>query len=469
MFGSVHLYFVIGYLLLLVVVGLILAKREVKTSDDFVVAGRKLPLFVLIGTLLATWIGSGTITGAANFIYTRGPLAGILYFIGAPLGIVILYFIANKVRDLAKYTIPQILETKYGSLARTISSICIILAYVGIISYQFKGGGYVLNLTTGMELETGVLVSAVVIILLAVTGGMVTIAYSDFISALLIVTAMGIGLPFVLSNVGGWSSLFDALPKEKTTWSGGLSGMQLLGYILPLIFLLLGDQNMFQRFGSAKDAATARKSNIGFLLGELVIMFLTITFASAAILLFPEIKADTAILQVAMGGVPVVVGGFILAAAVAFMVTTGDSFLLSAATNVTYDLWLRYVKPDASEEEKLKYTRIFIVVLGILAYVIGQYFPSILAMQMYSYTMYGAAITPAFLGALLWKRASKFAGLASILVGGGMTLIWEIVLHKPMGWNAILISAPLSILALVVFSYLVPNKSNSKEKVKEIV
>ena len=454
MHNTGHLIFILIYLLGLVVVGIFLGKRKIKNSDDFVVAGRKLPLLVLVGTLLATWVGGGVITGSANMTYTNGPFVGVLYFIGAPIGIILLFFIAGKVRKLEKYTVAEIIEMKYGTVARTISAVCIVLAYIGIVSYQFKGGGYVLNLTTGMNIEAGTLISAAVIITLAVSGGMVTIAYSDFLSALLIVISMSIGIPFILSDVGGWSNLFSQIPKDKMTWTGGMTTIQLLGYILPLIFLILGDQNMFQRFSSAKDSKTASRSNIGFFVGEIIIIFLAVTFATAAIIMFPNIKPDTAILQVAIGGVPFILGGIILAAAVAFMVTTGDSFLMSAATNITYDFWIKFIKPNATEQEKLKFTKITIIVLGVFSYIIGRYFPSILSMQMYSYTMYGAAITPAFLAAILWKKATKYGGLFSIIVGGGTTLIWEIFLNKPLGWNGILIAGPLAILTLIIVSLL---------------
>ena len=102
----------------------------------------------------------------------------------------------------------------------------------------------------------------------------------------------------------------------------------------------------------------------------------------------------------------------------------------------------------------MKFTKITIILLGIIAFVIGKYFPSILAMQMYSDTMYGAAITPAFLAAILWKRATKFGGLFSIITGGGMTLIWELVLNRPMGWNSILVTAPSAIFVLIFVSLL---------------
>lgn len=450
-----YLIFVGIYILALVIVGVVLGKKQIKNSDDFIVAGRRLPFLVLVGTLLATWVGGGTVTGSANFIYSRGPLASILYFIGPPLGILILYFIAGRVRSISKYTIPQILEMRYGSAARTISAICIVLAYVGIVSYQFKGGAYVINLTTGLDLNVAIIISAVLITFLAVSGGMVTVAYSDFISALLMVGGFIVAIPFILGKTGGWNGLFSQIPATKMTWTGGLTFVQLLGYILPGFFLVLGDQNMMQRFGSAKDAKTAQKSNIGFFFGEIIVIILVLIITSAAIVLFPNLESpDTAVFQISMHTLPFVVGGLILASSVAFMITTGDSFLLSSATNVTYDIWIKFFKNDASEEEKLKFTRITIVVLSVIAYVLGSFFPSILKMQMYSYTMYGAAITPALLCALLWKRANKYGGLCSIITGGALTLIWEIPLNRPWGLNSSLISVPIAFIVLIIVSLL---------------
>ncbi|MCQ6268389.1 hypothetical protein M1K46_22640 [Fictibacillus sp. WQ 8-8] len=77
------------------------------------------------------------------------------------------------------------------------------------------------------------------------------------------------------------------------------------------------------------------------------------------------------------------------------------------------------------------------IILGILAYAMGQFFPSVLSIQMYSYTMYGAAITPTILASFLWKRATTAGAISSIITGGLATLIWELVLGKPMGWNSI--------------------------------
>jgi solute:Na+ symporter, SSS family len=453
-----HIIVVALYLVLMVVLGIYFARKEVKTSEDFMVAGRRLPKIVLIGTLLATWVGSGTVVGGASFIYQYGPFAAILYFAGAPVGILILYFLADKARSLTKYTVPEMLEVRFGKKTRLISAVFILLAYVGITSYQFIGGGYVLNITTGIPVEVGTLITAFIVIFLATTGGLFSVAYTDFLSSFLIVLGFLIGIPFALSAVGGFEGIAASLPDHKLTWTGGLTIPQIIGFFLPTLLLILGDQNMYQRFSSAKDPENAKKSTIGFFLGDVLVMFLAILLATCSIVLFPNIPPDTAILELAANGFPTVIGSLTLAASVAFIITTGNSYLLSCAGNLVYDLIREFKKSSFTEEKLLSLNRIAVILLGVFAYSLGQFFPSVLSIQMYSYTMYGATVTPTILASFLWKRATTSGALASIITGGLATLFWELILHKPMGWNSVLFSLPLSILALIVVSLLTTPK-----------
>jgi len=452
--SSSYLIVIVIYLLLMGGTAVYFAKRRVHTGKEFMLAGQSLPLWVMMGTLLATWVGSGTIVGGAAFTYQQGPLATIFFYAGVPIGIVIFYFfLAEKVRSLSRHTIPEVLEERYGPVARVLAALCILLAYVGITSYQFIGGGYVLNLTTGIPVGLGSAMTALFIVFLALTGGLFSVAYTDALSALLILFGLVFGLPFALGAAGGLD-FFRALPPMKQTLTGGLTLAQTLGYSLPFLMLILGEQNMYQRFSAARNGATAKQANIGFFAGSVVVLTLVPLIASSAVILYPDIQPDTALLKIALDSMPFLVGAPLLAAAVAFIITTGDSYLLSCSTNVTHDFYVRFFNPSASETQRLWITRWVVLCLGILAWVLGTFFPSVLAIQMYSYTMYGAAITPAVLAAFLWRRVTAAGGIASIIMGGGGTLFWELGLQRPMGWNSILFSLPLSVGALVFVSLL---------------
>lgn len=443
---------VVAYLVLMLIIGTWYA-RKVKNNDDFMVAGRRLSRMILTGTLLATWTGAGTIIGRANFSYTYGPLASVFYSAGAPLGILVMYFfLAQRIRKLAKYTVPQIMELKYGRPVRILTAVAILLAYTAIISEQVRGLGYVLNLTTGLPPSTGKLMGLVVIIFLAFAGGLISIAYTDAISALLITVGLVAGFIFVFIDIGGFSGLFTSLPATKMTWSGGLTPIQILGFMLPTLFLFLGDQNMYQRFGAARDPGVAKRSALGFFFGDVFFYFMVAFLAASAAVLLPNIAADTAVLRLATDTLPVAAGVILLTAATAFIITTGNSFLLSSAGNVVHDIYASFSRREPDDRRYLMLTRLTIVVLGVLAYLTGELFPSVLAIQLFSYTMYGAVVTPSLLAVFLWKRATPAGSMASIVTGILATSLWEFGLDKPFGWNSILFSLPLSILALVLVS-----------------
>ena len=138
---------VLLYLSILVLVSLYRSRR-VKTSDDFLVAGRTLPARVLVFTLLATWIGSGSLFAGAGLGYRAG-FPALWQSAGAWVGIALVFFIAPRVRRIAQYTVPDILELRYGPAARVLGTVTTVLAYATIAAYQFRGGGRLLAAVAG--------------------------------------------------------------------------------------------------------------------------------------------------------------------------------------------------------------------------------------------------------------------------------------------------------------------------------
>lgn len=447
-----YFWFIAAYLIVVIAYGLYITKKYVKSDADFTTAGRRLPMWIVAGTLIATWYGGGGITGTANLVYSRGIGAGAIFEYSSILAIALLYFMAGKIRDAKAVTIPEVFKEKYGNIASVTSSIAIILAYVGICSYQFKGAAYVINIVTGLPTETGMLLCAAVIIALSATGGLSSVAYTDSISALFIFVSMIVAVPFLIANTGGSiSGYFAQIPAEKLGL-GGTKAFDTLGYGFALIFMTLGDQNMFLRFGAAKDRNTARKSVISFIIGCIVLSTLTIFMASCAIG-YLDVRPDTALIMVAAKRLPFFVGGCVLSAAIAFMITTGDSYLLSAATNLTNDILQPYFMRNATDREKLTTIRILIIVMGVFSYLLIKSYGTILGVMMYAYTIYGAAISPALVAAMLWKRVTPAGGTASVLTGVVVTLVWELWIKASFNnLDSCWVAIPASIAVLVIVS-----------------
>ena len=449
------LWFVIGYGIIMIILGIWFSRR-ISTSDDFILAGKSLGPMVLAGTMLATFVGSGTVTGGSNSIgYSYGFLPAVLLGPGLILAFAILFLIAPRIRRFGKYTISQILEAQYGQGAKILSAIIIILAYIGIVSYQFKGLAFVLNVTTGMPVATGTIISAVLIIFLAVIGGLMAVAPTDALSAFLMVIGLLIAIPSVLVAGGGWDQIVTKLPPENLTATGSLTGIELIGFLIPILFLMLGDQNIYQRLASSDGEKSARSGLIIWAAGLILVVPAIPFIAMVARSIFPDIDPGMAMISMTTV-MPTVFGGLMLAAVSAFVVTTGNSYLLSGATSLTYDVYVRYFRPDASSKEILLFTKLSIPILGILAYVLLQFFPTILKIQMTSYLVYGAGITPAVLAVFIWPRANKWGGIASMVAGVVATL----ALYGKYGMAASAMAVPVAIVVLIVVSLITPKNRN---------
>ena len=447
-----------AYLFLLMIYGLVIAHKKVKTAEDMVTGGHRIPFIILVGSLLATWCGGGGITGNASIIYNGGPWVGAITFAAPPIGIILLYFIAGKVRKSNKVTVPEIMGARYGQSASIISAVCVMLAYVGVLATQLKAAADILVLlcsSSGVETSRGpaLVICTTIIVVITVGGGLVSVAYSDAISALIMIGGFFIAIPILISVANAQGAV---LPPEKTTLTGGMSGWELLGYFLPSLALMLGDQNMLQRFASAKNSTEAKKSNVGMFIGEILVIVSIIAVVTQAARLYPTLDTPSnVIFQVSVDYLPMAFGALIMCACMAFIVTTADSYLLSSATNLTNDIYVKYIRKDATDKQKMLVLRGTIVVFSVIAVALTLYFPTVLSLQMTAYTMYGAAITPAILFALFSKKVTPAAGIAGILVGGLATIVWTLM-GTPYGIQCAIVAVPASVIAILVVSAVTP-------------
>src|SRR5664280_1001873 len=141
-----QLYVIVLAIIVVVLLAVALYRTSlVKTKADYLVAGRSLPAIVLVLTLLTSWIGAGSLFAGAENAYKNG-FAALWQPAGGWLGLLLIYFIAPRARKFAQFTLPDLLEARYNQTARVLGTVAILFAYVGITSYQFKGGGDVLHL-----------------------------------------------------------------------------------------------------------------------------------------------------------------------------------------------------------------------------------------------------------------------------------------------------------------------------------
>ena len=466
-----YLATILVYLVILLVFG-VRVSRRLKRKEDFLVAGRTLTAPVLVGTLLASWIGSGDIFSVADLSYNHG-YSSLIGSAGGWLGIIIVFFIAARVRRFGQFTVPDILEARYNKWARILATVTTIVAYVTIVSYQFRGGGWVLNIITEGKIpeKQGMIIVAVFVISYTLLAGMLSVAYLDIFNGIIMIVGIFLALPFLIQHAGGLEYIAANVTSRQHAFLGNMTWVQAMGYFVPTFLLALGNGNMYQRFFSAKDEREAKRSVVGWVIGVILLGVVLQSLAVVGSSYFKGLSASESgkiILLVAHKGVPVIVGCALMAAITAIIISTANGFLLVPATNVIRDVYQRFINPDLSDKKMILYSRLTVVVLGIIAYSLISFFPRILDAAYAAYTIYGAGITPALVAVFFWKRATAVGGVLSIIGGLGTTVIWEIVNkvqgNPPLGVPAIYPALILSLFLLIFVSLISPKPSPEKWK-----
>jgi SSS family solute:Na+ symporter/sodium/proline symporter len=435
---STYLYIILAYLIVLTGFNFYRARR-VKSQEDFMVAGRKLKTSVMVFTLICTWIGSGTFIAGAEFASKAG-FSALWLAAGAWVGIIVIYFLAGKIQTFGQYTIGDILEVRYGPVARLFGAIALLISFTVIVSYQFVAGGFILNVATDGAIPDswGTIIAATFVILFTALGGMIAIAYTDLPNGIIIVLACLLSVPFVYLAAGGFAQATQVLDAGYFAVVNEQFGthpfLKVGGYFLATMLLLMGVQSMYQKFYSASTPKDARKAVILWTIGTVFVETVVVVVAVFAYskfqgqidLTIPK-EGGKVVLMAARSLVPWPVGVLLLGAACAVVISTGMNYLLSPTTTIMRDIYQRFVKKEASQTTMVALQKVFVVIIGIIAFFLAIRLTSVLGMAFFAYTIYGVAITPALIAALAWKRATKAGGLASIISGTAACIILKVL------------------------------------------
>ncbi|WP_372370724.1 sodium:solute symporter [Candidatus Uabimicrobium sp. HlEnr_7] len=482
------------YFLILTGLGIYKASK-IKNQTDFSVAGRSLSPWVLVGTMLATWVGTGSILGNAGKAYETG-LAALILPIGSVCGIILLTQIAGKVRSYEKFTVPEILADRYGETARLLGVFALVCAYMVIVSYQYNAGGAVLHTilkgsSFEMSMSLAIKIAATFIVIYTMLAGLVSVAYTDVGNGIIMTISLMIAFPVLWFMAGGASGMETAFASMNKTnhmkfW-GVYSNIELVNFLLPPFLLILGDANMYQRFFASKDAKGAKKATIVLIFVVAVVEILIIACAwVASSLVTEETKGKYILITIAHsflehGHLATLLGALMLTTIIGIIVSTADSYLLVPATTIMRDVYQTHVNKDANEKKIVLLSRLLIVALGLIAYWVSTAFAqseTFFTKALYAYTIYGAAITPVLVAALFWKKASSKGAIASIIAGISVTILWSELtnifyvmgkeeaflqssfyneIYKPT--DAVLPAIFASVACLIIFSLFFPDKA----------
>lgn len=276
------------YILLLLFIAFI-AKRLVRSSRDYLLAGRSLPLSISTFALFATWFGSETILGASDEFVKGGFLNVIEEPFGAALCLIVAgIFFVKPLYRMNITTLADFFKVRYGADAEIISSLLLIISYFGWIAAQFVAFGVVLNSLTGMDLIYGIIIGFFVCVFMVYFGGMWSIALTDFLQTGIIIFSLFVIFGFAVYTAGGMHGFFSFIPISYFNFFPEINLKSVMEYLVAWMVIGLGSipgQELFQRFMSSKSEKVAVYSSIiaGF-------MYLSIALLPLFIAVFAKFK-----------------------------------------------------------------------------------------------------------------------------------------------------------------------------------
>lgn len=464
--SSIDLWIVGLYFAAMMGVG-VYAGRKIKGSEDYAVAGRRLSLPVLSGTLIGSAIGAAATFGKAGKAYEVGYII-LFSSLTYVLGYLIFAFLAPKLRQAKIDSIPDALERRYGRTMKLLAAGVLLLAVVAVFGAQLIAFGITassLLSESGISYQQAIVGAAIVIVLYTLVGGLLAVAYTDLIQVVIMVLSIGILLPATLIyNLPEQQSFTDLLQSPQTSFWSGLDISYLLAFIPTYLAFVLIDPTIWQRAAAARHAKDLRPAMLAtagvYALWSLVVVALGVV----AFHLLPELASgDEAIPAMVIAHLPPVAKGLCLAAIMAVMMSTADSALLIAGTTFSGD-FIKALRPQLGDKQQLKITRITILVVGILGAWFAMGRSGIFDVMMLSLAIFVSGLFIPVMAALFWKKATKIAGLCSGLAG----VVTELVVFglKTTGVidleiEPILIAITMSVIAMGLVGHWSYNSSTS--------
>lgn len=451
------------YMLIIFIVG-IWANKYNQNMTDFLLAGRRLGVWLGAFSLAAVHFGGGFVVGLSEFAVESG-FVSWWNGLGGGIGLIIVGFMAYKMRGLALFTVPDFLMHRYGSNSlRIISTFLSLIALIGILAAQVSAASGVLEMF-GVGSMTGAIIASVMFVIYTAVGGLWAVTLTDFIQIIVGAVGVIVASALVWNRVDGWEGMVNtASGVDKDTYFslfGSGDFTFILWLSLPIILYTLIGQDFYQRLFATKDAATARNSAIVAGIAICIITVFPVFLGMGAHSLFPNLENSTQVLPMIINEVlPTFVAGIVLAAIMAAIMSTANSILTAGTSHIINDLYIHTVmkkKPHVKSEETdnnngdgkklLKLSRIWTLILGAVAIAIAAIAPNIVTLLLMSYTLYTAGVFVPVVGGFMWKRATPMGAMASLLTGVVIAILG--IAGVSMGGVPIEILA--SVISLVVF------------------
>lgn len=461
-------FLVVIYFLFLFGVSFYINRTSIKTYDDYNVAGRSVSIFPLILTFVGTAVGGATLLGFMQngFLYGMGQQWLNLAILIS--GLLMLGILLKKIRALGeKYqmvTIADFTVLRFGEGARIPTVVSVLVANCALTGMQFAAIATVLNLTMGLNITTGILISWVLLTLKTYYGGMKSVIWQDAFHGT--IQTVGIFVLFVVVIIasGGLGRVSEqaALANQSEFLSLlGISPSEVFVYLLTIGAYQFVRQDLWQRFWAAGSAKIARNGYwVSIILTFITGVFIVSTGVMGRFgLNIGEIDSSLTYYTI-IGNVfsfPMVI--VMVIALLATVISSADSFCMSGASSIINDI----IKPRLKEtpdldSRLLKYSRLSVVIVSVFSLILALSIPKLVGLWVTGAAMLVAGLLAPVIAGLFWKKATRLGGTVAMWVGLIVAVTWQILGH-PFGLHPIFVGFPISILMIIVVSLVTTDES----------
>jgi SSS family solute:Na+ symporter len=430
---SATLVLLVVYAALMVVAGLLVARR-VRASRDFFVAARSLPGSMVFVTMLAANVGAGSTVGATGLGYAHG-LSAWWWSGSAAIGCLVLgLLVAPRLHRLAAahrfFTVGDFLEWRFDRSVRVVVAAVLWLGTLSLLAGQLIAMAWALEVIGGVPRATGALLSALVLVLYFSGGGLLASAWVNLLQLVVLIAGFALALPFAWSAAGGWEGLRAAAGTGAAAGYGSFTGMGTAGILgLAVIFVpsFFVSPGLIQKTFGARSPAGARWASLGNAAALAAFAFVPALFGMAMRAVEPGLaNPELALPRLTTDVLPPWVGGLALAALFAAEISTADAVLFMLATSLGRDLYQAVLRPKASDAELLRVGRLAAAAGGGFAVVLAVVLPSVAsALKLFYGVMTAALFMPLVFGMLSSRPGAgraRAAIVVAILTTGGLHL-----------------------------------------------
>lgn len=485
------------YLLLMILIGFYSYYKTKNSSEDFLIGGRKMGAAVTALSAGAADMSGWLLMGVPGAIYLSG-ISATWIAIGLTIGAYLNYvLIAPRLRVYTEIsnnsiTLPVFFENRFRDktqLLKIVSSILILVFFTLYTSAGMVSGGRLFESAFGMDYNTGLIATSFVVVLYTFLGGFLAVSLTDFVQGTIMFIALLLVPIVMLIHLQGPTNTFSIIEAKNVNYLDIIKGTSTISIISLLAWGLgyFGQPHILVRFMAIDDVRQlkkARRIGIGWMIltvgGAILVGLFGIAYLAAkqpdqmAFFDSSKEKAETIFIYFSRYLFHPLIGGFLLSAILAAVMSTISSQLLVTSSSMTEDIYKAFIKKDASSKHLLFISRISVLLVAIVAFLLSLTpKDSILNLVGNAWAGFAAAFGPLIILSLFWKKTTAQGALTGMILGALTVLGWVYIPHNYKEVYEIIPGFAISLLSTILVSWLTakPNREieNEFKKMEEII